>query len=90
LNDEIGFTLDLDGAAFRKVELYLVDWNLPDKNGKTIEIKDSEPMKRTSLRALLPDVFGQIEKAIDGYVIEQQAKKKAQTGQPGPSAPSAS
>lgn len=72
----LGFSMDIDKAAFVKVGLYLVDWNLPGADGKTIEIAASPAAKFTALRNLKPDVFRAIEVAIDTYVDQLVAQKK--------------
>ncbi len=72
----LGFSMDVDKAAFVKVSLYLVDWNLPGADGKTVEILSSSAAKVTALRNLKPAIFRAIEVAIDAYVTARLAQKK--------------
>lgn len=78
IGDSVGFDLDLDRAAFTKVAVYLSDWNITGRDGKTVEIK-SMARKVDALRDLNPDVFTAIEKAIDDYVLARLQEKKAQS-----------
>ena len=67
------FDLDLEVAAFNKVALYLVDWNVSDANGKSVEI-DTPKKKLDALKNLKPSVLAEIEKAIDLFLAGQEKK----------------
>lgn len=62
------FDIDIETAAFRKVEVWLVDWTLP----KPI---DTPKAKRDALKALKPSVFAEIARVIDEYVKGREEKK---------------
>lgn len=66
-SNEIGFTLDLDSAAFMKVAMWLVDWNVPGPDGRTRDIS-TMAKKTQELKALTPVAFTAIETAIDEHV----------------------
>ncbi len=66
--------IDLWAGAVRKILVYLVDWNVPDANGKTIEIK-TEAQKLDAIKALRPEFYRAIEARIDAHVAEQRQKK---------------
>lgn len=72
----LGFSMDIDKAAFVKVGLYLVDWNLPGTDGKTLPIITSPAAKFSALRNLKPAIFRAIEVAIDMHVDALVAQKK--------------
>lgn len=88
---ELGMELDLEAAAFTKVALYLVDWNLSGPDGKTVTIAGLGREKWDALRNLKPDVFAEIERAIDEEVqARADAKKPTAPGPTGSGAPSQS
>ena len=70
--------LNFEAAAFQKVLLYLVDWNVPDKDGKTVDITVSPKAKRDAVKALRSDAFAEIERVIDAYALSLE--KNAQSG----------
>jgi len=65
-----GVTYDVDFAvaAFAKVMTYLVDWTLVDAKGKPVAI-DTPKLMTAALRELRPDVFAEIERVIDEFVL---------------------
>lgn len=67
------YDIDLEVAAFRKVAVYLLDWNLA-RDGKTIPI-DTPKSKYDALKALHTDVYAEIERVVDAHVIQEQEKK---------------
>lgn len=75
----VSFDIDPDAGTFAKVLIYLLDWNLSDPSGKTVPI-DSPKAKRDALKALHPDVFAEIERAIDAHVDARAQEKKLLTG----------
>lgn len=75
----MAFDLNLEAAAFNKVALYLVDWNVPDRHGKTVEIATPKA-KTDALKALHPAAFAEIERVIDEHALRQE--KKQMTGTP--------
>ncbi len=79
----VTYDLDVDLAAFQKVLVYLLDWNLVGPDGKTKAI-DTPKEKREAVRALHPAVFAEIERAVDAHVQAQE--KKAPNGSPAPAA----
>lgn len=85
LGDEIGYSVDTDRAAFTKATLYLVDWNVPGPSGKPIDIS-SKAAKVSGLKALKPERFTLIERAIDVF-LDDLAKKKRPSQSSGSSAP---
>jgi F0F1-type ATP synthase beta subunit len=66
--------VDLGAGADRKVLTYLVDWNLVDAQGKTIDVT-SEALKRDALKHLKPEHYKAIEATIDAHVLERAGKK---------------
>jgi hypothetical protein len=62
----LAFDMNFDAASFLKIALYLVDWNLTDKDGKTVDIVSSPKVKRDALRNLYPDVLKEIERVKIG------------------------
>ncbi|MCR4375676.1 MAG: hypothetical protein NUW22_12585 [Acidobacteria bacterium] len=86
--NEVGFALDLDKAAFKKVALYLHEWNLTDRQKRVVDI-GTEAKKVAALRNLKPPQFRAIEVAIDAYVLERLIEKKVPSGSDGSTAPSA-
>lgn len=69
--DSTEMNIDWDRVMFVKVQTYLADWSLADDQGnKLVHNLDT-------LRALDPDVFGLIEKAIDRHIAAQEAQTKA-------------
>lgn len=87
--NEVGFEIDLDNAAFRKVATWLHDWNLCGPDKKTVDIS-SDAKKVSALRGLKPEKFTLIEKAIDAYVEARVVEKKVLPGPSGSSGPSVS
>ena len=77
----VAYDVDFEAAAFNKIIIYLLDWNVPDTNGKSKSI-DTPKAMAASLRALHPDVFKEIERVIDQHVDTMQ-EKKATTGSAG-------
>ena len=78
----VAYDVDFEAAAFNKILVYLLDWNVPDNNGKAKSIDTPKAMS-ASLRALHPEVFKEIERVIDEHV-EAQQEKKVKTGSSGP------
>lgn len=68
-----GYDVDLAAAAFEKVALHLLGWNL-DQHGKVIAL-DTPKGIRDALKALHPDVFAEIERVIDAHVVAMREKK---------------
>lgn len=66
--------VDLNSAAFLKIMSYLVDWNLPGLDGKTVDIS-TPARKHHALQALGQEAMKAIEDRIDAYVQERAAKK---------------
>ena len=93
-NDEEGrdrqlMELDLATGSFQKVLTYLLDWNLVNAKGKTIDI--SKPrLKIDAVKNLSPEAYAAIEQAIDAHVAARVNEKKATTGTPTPDPPSIS
>jgi len=77
-------SMDLEAAAFRKVLLYLLDWNVPDKAGKTVDITVSPKAKMDALKALKPAAFREIERVIDAHALS--VEKNGPGGVPTPTA----
>ena len=77
----VSYDVDFEAAAFNKIVVYLLDWNVPDNNGKIKSIDTPKAMD-AALRALHPDVFKEIERVIDEHV-EAQQEKKVTSGTPG-------
>ena len=71
--------LDMLAGAQRKVLTWLVDWNLPGKDGKTVDITASEQAKADAVKALHPEAYKALEKLIDAHVADQDAKKNTAT-----------
>jgi len=78
----VSYDVDFEAAAFNKIAVHLLDWNVPDPDGKVIII-DTPKKMNASLRVLHPDVFKEIERVIDEHV-EAQQEKKATSGSSGP------
>jgi len=76
---EVSFDIDLDSAAFVKVAVYLVEWNVPGPNGRPLPLNTMRE-KFDALRAMDPDAYRMIEKAIDAHVATQEEEKKARNG----------
>lgn len=76
----VSYDIDLEVAAFRKVLVYLVDWNLT-RDGKTLAIENWKA-KYDALKALHPDVYAEIERAVDAHVAAHE--KKVSPGSPTP------
>ena len=87
-DDEQLLEIDPRAGADHKVLTYLVDWNLVDSNGKTIDIGTFEA-KRDAVKNLKPEAYAAIEALIDKHV-EAEAKKKMTSGAPESSATSMS
>lgn len=85
-DDETLLEVDPRAGADHKVLTYLVDWNLVDANGKTIDISTTEA-KRDAVKNLKPEAYAAIEACIDQHV-EAEAKKKMTSGVPVSSATS--
>lgn len=79
----MSYDIDFEAAAFNKIVVYLLDWNVPDNNGKAKAI-DTPKSMAAALRALHPEVFKEIERVIDAHVEAQQQEKKVKTGSVGP------
>ena len=60
---------DAERVSFGMVVGYLVDWNLTDDEGKTMDCTPE------SIRGLLPDAYHVIEKAVNAHVDEVKVKK---------------
>jgi len=74
--EDVGVELDFGNASFLKIGLYVVDWNLPDLNGKVPDI-DTLPKRLDALRALSMPTFREIERAVDEHVENQNRPKKS-------------
>ena len=70
----VSYDVDFEAAAFNKIAVHLLDWNVPDHDGKVMVI-DTPKKMNASLRVLHPDVFKEIERVIDDHVEAQQEKK---------------
>ena len=79
-NRLVELDVSLDTSAERKVFIYLVDWNLVDGKGKTIDIS-TEPKKRDALRNMDEAHYQVIEALIDAHVLAQLEQKKTQPGE---------
>jgi hypothetical protein len=77
----VSYDVDFEAAAFNKIAVHLLDWNVPDPDGKVIFI-DTPKKKNAALRVLHPDVFKEIERVIDEHV-EAQEEKKVTSGSSG-------
>lgn len=86
--DEQLVELDQRAGADQKVLTYLVDWNLVDGNGKTIDIS-SPDAKRDAVKNLKPEAYTAIEALIDEHALAV-AKKKMTSGSAASSATSGS
>ena len=64
--------------------LYLLDWNVPDKAGKTVDITVSPKAKMDALKALKPAAFREIERVIDAHALS--VEKNGPGGVPTPTA----
>jgi hypothetical protein len=71
----VAFDLNFEAAAFLKVMLYLVDWNIPDKAGKTVDISTPKAM-RDALKAMRQDAFKEIERVIDAHALSVEGNAK--------------
>jgi len=74
-SSSVGVELDFAAAAFLKVGLYLVDWNVPAGNGK-VPVIDTLPKRLDALKALTMPAYKEIERAIDAHVEELARPKK--------------
>ena len=79
----VAYDVDFEAAAFNKIIVYLLDWNVPDNSGKP-KLIDTPKAMSAALRALHPDVFKEIERVIEAHVEAQQQEKKAMSGSNGP------
>lgn len=86
--DEQLVELDQRAGADQKVLTYLVDWNLLDASGKTIDISSADA-KRDAVKNLTPAHYMAIEALIDEHVLAV-AKKKVTSGTPASSVTSGS
>ena len=77
--DDNTLELNFGAGADRKLLIYLVDWNLADGQGKTIDISNPAT-KRDAVKNLTPDHYRAIEAKIDAHVIERDQEKKATSG----------
>lgn len=68
------FDVDMEIAAFNKVAIYLVAWNVTDNNGKAVDI-GTKQKKIDALKALTPAVYEEIERVIDEHAKSRQEKK---------------
>lgn len=73
--------LDLKAGADQKILAYLVDWNIPGRDGKTIDISTAKK-KTDALMNLLPEHSDAIEALIDVHVAHQAEKKTAVVATP--------
>ena len=73
--------LDLGAGADRKALTYLVDWNLVDQDGKTIDIS-TDQKKQDAVRHLTSEHYKALEAAIDAHVSARAEEKKLQNGVP--------
>mgnify|MGYP001577507477 CR=1 FL=1 len=69
-------TTELDYAeySFTRMDVYLTDWSLKNKEGKDIAVSPS------AIRALDEDTFDEIEAVLSAHVEALAAKKKARLG----------
>jgi len=76
-----GQTLDLDmkAGADQKMLAYIVDWNIPGKDGKTADISTPKN-KADAFINLTDEAHKALETAIDLHVLAQQEKKSATNG----------
>ncbi len=72
-------TVDLGMGADRKLLTYLVDWNLPGPDGKTIDISTPK-QKQDAVKNLSPTHYKAIEAVIDDHAAAQKAEKKSPDG----------
>ncbi len=79
----VSYDIDFVAAAFNKVIVYLLDWNIQDKSGK-VKVIDTPKAMTAALKNLHPEVFKEIERVIDAHVEAQQREKKVTTGSNGP------
>jgi len=75
----VAWDMNLEVAAFMKITLYLLDWNLTDKSGKTVAI-NTPKAKRDALRNLKSSVLSEIERVVDAHALEQE--KNDPSGEP--------
>ena len=68
------FDVDIEAAAFTKVAIYLVDWNVTGQDDKVVDI--STPKKKLdALKAMTAPGYAEIERAIDAHAEAHQEKK---------------
>jgi|TARA_R110000744_G_scaffold64791_2_gene133233 hypothetical protein len=77
----VAYDVDFEAAAFNKILVYLLDWNVPTANGKVAVIETPKAMA-AALRAMHPSVFAEIERVIDEHV-QENVEKKATSGPTG-------
>ncbi len=71
----LGYEVDLAAAAFEKVLLYLIDWNLTGPDGAVVGIQ-TPAKKADALRNLDSATFTEIERVIDAHVLSTREKKR--------------
>jgi hypothetical protein len=74
----LAWDMNFEGAAFLKILLWLVDWNVPDNVGKTVDIVTSPKAKKDALKALTVDALKEIERVIDAHALA--VEKNAPSG----------
>lgn len=69
---DVPAAFEVDGVAmsFARLNAYLVDWNIPGPDGKTM------PVDGESIQALTVDAKAEIDAALDTYLAGQEKKVK--------------
>jgi hypothetical protein len=77
-----GTELNIDWRAqtFTRAEVYLTDWSLTDDNNRKLSLT------RDTIESLHPELFDQIEQALNGHVKAMEQEKKVPSGSDAPSA----
>jgi hypothetical protein len=67
--------MDWTAQALARARTYMVDWSATDEEGKSI------PLSYEAIKALPPDLFQEIDKAIDRHVEALEQEKKRTDGE---------
>lgn len=69
--EDVEVMLDSAAAYMAKLELYLLDWSLCDGTGKHVKVTTG------AIHALDPDTADEIMTALDGFLEEEDKRRKA-------------
>lgn len=77
-NAEQAIEIDWEEMAIARVKAYLVEWSATeqDNKGRTVQV----PVTLDTIRALAPEDFDEIDKAIEAHIARQAEAKNEKTG----------